>query len=91
MCASLWSTVAFPTGRDSETFRDNGTDIPSLSWDKGTTGQAKNLAKGRDGPGQPKFGTGRAGTAKIRDGTGRDNQNAGRDTGQDGTEQKRTF
>jgi hypothetical protein len=36
----------------------------------GTTGHAKNLAKGRDGPGQPKFGTGRAGTAKIRDGTG---------------------
>ena len=24
---------------------------------------------GRDGPGQPKFGTGRAGIAKIRDGT----------------------
>ena len=36
-------------------------------------------------------GTGRAGTAKIRDGTGRDSQNAGRDAGQDGTEQKRTF
>jgi hypothetical protein len=31
--------------------------------------QAKNLVKGRDGSGQPKFGTGRAGTAKIRDGT----------------------
>ena len=28
--------------------------------DKGTTGQAQNLAKGRDGPGQP---------VKIRDGT----------------------
>ena len=40
-----------------------------MSRDKGTTGQAKNLAKGQDGPGQPKFGTGRAGTAKIRDGT----------------------
>ena len=40
--------LAFPTGRDSETFRDNGTEIPSLSRDKGTTGQAKNLAKGRD-------------------------------------------
>ena len=37
--------------------------------DKGTTGQAKNLAKGRDGSGQPKSGTGRAGTAKKRDGT----------------------
>ena len=32
-------------------------------------GQAKNLAKGRDRSGQPKSGTGRAGTAKIRDGT----------------------
>ena len=48
--------LAFPMGRDSETFRDNGTEIPSLSQDKGTTGQAKNLAKGR------------AGTAKNRDG-----------------------
>ena len=51
--------VAFPTGRDSETFRDNGKEIPSLSRDKGTTGQAKQLAKGRDGSGQPKSGTGR--------------------------------
>ena len=49
--------------------RENGTEVPSLSRDKGTTGQAQNLAMGRDGPGQPKFGTGRAGTAKIWDGT----------------------
>ena len=56
-------------GRDSATFWDNGTEVPSLSRDNGTTGQAKNLAKGWDGPGQPKVGTGRAGTAKIRDGT----------------------
>ena len=61
--------LAFPTGQDSETFRDNGTEIPSLSRDKGTTGQAKNLAKGRNGSGQPKSGTGLAGTAKNRDGT----------------------
>ena len=61
--------LGFPTGRDSATFRDNGTEVPSLSWDKGTTGQAKNLAKGWDGPGQPKFGTGRAGIAKNRDET----------------------
>ena len=46
-------------GRDSATFRDKGTKVPSLSWDKGTMGQAKNLAKGRNGPGQPKSGTGR--------------------------------
>ena len=61
--------VGFPTGRDSATFRDKGTEAPSLSRDKGTTGKAKNLAKGRDGPGQPKFGMGRAGIAKNRDGT----------------------
>ena len=57
--------LAFPTGRDSETFRDNGTEVPSLSRDKGTTGQAKNLAMGRDGSGQPKSGTGR-GTKRDR-------------------------
>ena len=95
-------------GRDSATFQDKGTEVPSLSRekgkkgqkflhclgtkrqqdelkillrdgtgflhlplsrDKGTAGQAQNLAKGRDGPGQPKFGTGRAGIAKNRDGT----------------------
>ena len=55
--------------RDSATFRDKGTEVPSLSWDKGTTGQAKNLAKSWDGPGKPKLGTGRAGIAKNRDGT----------------------
>jgi len=64
-----WLKLGFPTERDSATFRDKGTEAPSLSRDKGTTGQAKNLAKGRDGPGQPKFGMGRAGIAKNRDGT----------------------
>ena len=48
--------------RDSATFWDKGTEVPSLSRDKGTTGQAKNLVKGLDGPGQPKSGTGRVGT-----------------------------
>ena len=61
--------VEFPTGWDSATFRDKGTQVPSLSRDKGTTGQVKNLTKGRDGPRQPKLGMGWAGTAKIRDGT----------------------
>ena len=61
--------LVFPTGRDSEAFRDNGTEVPSLSWDKGTTGQAKNLAKEQDRSGQPKSGTGRVRTVKIRDGT----------------------
>ena len=62
----------FPTGRESATFRDKGAEVPSLSQDKGTMGQAKNLAKGRDsqssgrdGPGQPKSGTGR-GTKRDR-------------------------
>ena len=36
-------------GQDSATFWDKGTEVPSLSRDKGTTGQAQNLAKGRDG------------------------------------------
>ena len=58
--------IQFPTGRNSATFRDKEKEVPSLSRDKGTTGQAKNLAKGRDTqnsgqdrPGQPKSGTGR--------------------------------
>ena len=76
------------TGRDSATFWDNGTEVPSFSRDKGTTRQAKNLAKGRDETGQPKFGTGQP---KFRDGTGPDSQNTGRHVGQSGTEQKRTF
>ena len=75
--------LAFPTGRYSAFFWDKGTELPSLSQDKGTMGQAKNLAKGRDGSGQPKSRTGRAGTAK--------NLDSGQDTGQNGTEQKRTF
>ena len=45
--------LGFPTGRDSATFQDKETEIPSLSQDKGTKGQAQNLATGRDGPGQP--------------------------------------
>ena len=45
--------LAFPTGWDSATFRDKGTEVLSLSWDKGTTGQAQNLAKGWDRPGEP--------------------------------------
>ena len=56
-------------GRDSATFWDKGTEFPSFSWDKVTMRQAKNFAKGRDGLGQSKSGTGLAGTAKIRDGT----------------------
>ena len=41
--------LGFPTGRDSATFWDKGTEVPSLSRDKGTTRQAQNLATGQDG------------------------------------------
>ena len=74
--------LAFPTGRDSATFRDKGTEISSLSRDEGTTGHTQNLATGRDGPGQCQNLGRDAGrddhyfSVKIRDGTG---------TGRDGT------
>ena len=45
-----WFKLWFPTKRDSATFQDKGTEVrevPSLSWDKGTTGQAQNLVKGQ--------------------------------------------
>ena len=60
-------SVGFATGRYSATFWDKGTEVPSLSRDKGTTGQARNLAKGQDRQGQSKFEMGQARTAKIRD------------------------
>ena len=56
------SNNEFPTKRDSPTFRNKGTEVPSLSWDKGTTEQAQNLAKGQDGPENPVKNTGRDGT-----------------------------
>ena len=51
-------------GRDSATFRDKGTKVPSLSRDKGTTEQAKNHANGRDGT-QDKTGQSRKGCSKT--------------------------
>ena len=45
----LW----FPMGWDTVTFWDKGTEVPSLSRDKGIKGQAQNLAKGSNGPGHP--------------------------------------
>ena len=48
MFFQIWSEQVFPTRRDSATFRDKQTDAPLLSRGKGTTGQAQNLAKGRD-------------------------------------------
>ena len=64
------------TGQDIATFRDNGTEVPSLSRDKGTTGQAKNLSKGQ----------GRASTAKIQDGTGQPKSGTGHGTKRDRAE-----
>ena len=56
----LVTVFGFSMGRVSATFWDKGTEVPSLSRDKGTTGQAQNLAMGRDGLGQ---------FVKIREGT----------------------
>ena len=61
--------LGFLTGWDSATFPDKGTEVPSLSRHKGATGKAKNLAKGWDGPRQPKFRTQWAGIDKNRDET----------------------
>ena len=64
------SEVAFSTELDSATFWDKGTEVPSLSQDKGTMGQAKNLAKGWDGPEQPKSGMGRIRKGRSKTGKG---------------------
>ena len=42
----------FSMGWDSATFGDKQTEVPSLSRDKGTMGQAKSLATGRYGLGK---------------------------------------
>ena len=47
-------------GQDSTTFWGKGTEVPSLSQDKGTTGQAQNLAIRWEGTGH---------SINIRDGT----------------------
>ena len=44
-----WLIVGFPTGRNFLVPRDNGTEVPSLSRDKGTTGQAKLFCPGTKG------------------------------------------
>ena len=65
MVVKFQAKLEFPTGWDSATFRDKGTEVPSLTRDKGTTGQAPNIIEGRDGPGQHvKIGTGRDGTVQ---------------------------
>ena len=62
----MTSKLGFPIGTDSATFRDKGREVSSLFHDKGAMGQVKNLAKGRDGPGQPKIGM-----EQPKSGTGR--------------------
>ena len=59
--------VGFPMGRDSATFWDQGTEVPSLSRDKRTTGKAQNLAKGRYGTACQNLGwdAGRDGTITM--------------------------
>ena len=52
--------LEFPMGRDNATFWDKGTEVPSLSRDKGIMGQAQNLATGQDGPRQ---------SVKVQEGT----------------------
>ena len=43
--AALIFVIGFPMGRDSATFWEKGTEVPSLTRDKKTTGQAQNLAR----------------------------------------------
>ena len=64
MVVLILGYALFPTGRDSATFRDKGTEVPSLSQDKWTTGQAQNLATGRDAGRDNHYFS-----VKIRDGT----------------------
>ena len=62
----MHSILGFPTGRDSATFWDKGTEVPSLSQDKGATDKLKILPRagmgrdsqnsGRDRPGQSRKG-----------------------------------
>ena len=63
--------LGLPTGQDSATYWNKGTEVSSLSRDKGTMGQAKNLTKGQ------------AGTAKIRAGTGQPKSGTGHGTKRD--------
>ena len=59
----MCSILGFPTGRDSATFRDKGTEVSSLSRDKGTMGQA-GTAKIRDKTGWDSQNPGREAVQK---------------------------
>jgi hypothetical protein len=70
----IFYILGFPTGRDIANFWDKGTEVPSLSRDKGTTVQAQNLATGRAGtayrnPGRDVGRDNHYFSVKIRDGT----------------------
>ena len=67
-------------------FRNKGKEVPSLSWDKGTTRQTQNLTTGRDGPGRAGMGRDSLSKSGMGHGTGQSLffcQNPGRD--RDGT------
>ena len=81
-----WFCLGFPMGRDGASFWDKGTEVPSLSGDKGTMGQWDKLKI------LPRDGTGRDSLSKS--GTVRDFDTCpipSRPAGQTGTEQKRMF
>ena len=57
----VWSPyygLAFPTGRDSATFRDIGTEVSLLSRDKGTNGTSSKSCHGTGRDSLSKSGTG---------------------------------
>ena len=64
-CLDNESRVSNGTGQYN--FSGQRDRVSSLSRDKGTMGQAQNLAKGQ--PGRDSQNSGRAGIAKNRDGT----------------------
>ena len=62
------SNLVFPAERDGATFRDKGTEVPSLSQDKGTKGPTKILP--RDGTGQDSQNSGWNGLGQPKSGMG---------------------
>ena len=71
--------------RDSESFRDNGTEVPSFPGTKGQRDKLKILP--RDGTGQPKSVTGQPKTGTKRDRAEKDVLKQKKDA----LKQKRTF
>ena len=53
--------LGFPMACDSATFQDKGTEVLSLSRDKGKAGLPQNLAKGRGGTSRDSLSKSRTG------------------------------